>query len=182
MLVLENRSTRTIVCFMALMLMVVAFCAAVIVVALATMLVTMTLVVMLLIAVIIVVMTFMIMTVTFMAVTMTIVIMIVTIVVVAVTVVMIMSAAFVILAPQMVVSVPRVQDFDLDQVEDETNDRHNQHRESFHLRRLIKSMRSLDDKPNSHDPHRGNRNHSSDNFCSVPPIRQRVSLIFLRQD
>jgi hypothetical protein len=97
-----------------------------------------------------------------------------------VTVVMIMSAAIVILASQMVVSVPRVQDFDLDQVEDETNDRHNKHRESFHLRRLIKSMRSLDDQPNSHYPHRRNRDHSSDNFCSVPPIRQRVSLTLLR--
>jgi hypothetical protein len=203
MLVLENRSTRAIVCFVALMLVVVVFCATVIVVALATMLVTVTLVVMLLIAVIIMVVTFMIMTVTFVVVTVvtfmamfvnivvvtvtiitvnvTIVIMIVTIVVVTVTVVMIMSAAIVILAPQMVVSVPRVQDFDLDQVEDETNDRHNKHRESFHLRRLIKSMRSLDDQPNSHYPHRRNRDHSSDNFCSVPPIRQRVSLTLLRQ-
>jgi len=102
-------------------------------------------------------------------------------VVVTVTVVMIMSATIVILAPQMVVSVPRVQDFDLDQVEYETNDRHNQHRESFHLRRLIKSMRSLDDQPYSHYPHRRNRDHSSDNFCSVPPIRQRVSFTLLRQ-
>jgi len=182
MLVLENRSTRAIVCFVALMLVVVAFCAAVLVVALATMLVTVTLVVMLLIAVIIMVVTFMIMTVTFVVVTVvTFMAMFVNIVVVTVTVVMIMSAAIVILASQMVVSVPRVQDFDLDQVEDETNDRHNKHRESFHLRRLIKSMRSLDDQPNSHYPHRRNRDHSSDNFCSVPPIRQRVSLTLLRQ-
>jgi hypothetical protein len=181
MLVLENRSTRAIVCFVALMLVVVVFCATVIVVALATMLVTVTLVVMLLIAVIIMVVTFMIMTVTFVVVTVvTFMAMFVNIVVVTVTVVMIMSAAIVILASQMVVSVPRVQDFDLDQVEDETNDRHNKHRESFHLRRLIKSMRSLDDQPNSHYPHRRNRDHSSDNFCSVPPIRQRVSLTLLR--
>ena len=181
MLVLENRSTRAIVCFVALMLVVVVFCATVIVVALATMLVTVTLVVMLLIAVIIMVVTFMIMTVTFVVVTVvTFMAMFVNIVVVTVTVVMIMSAAIVILASQMVVSVPRVQDFDLDQVEDETNDRHNKHRESFHLRRLIKSIRSLDDQPNSHYPHRRNRDHSSDNFCSVPPIRQRVSLTLLR--
>lgn len=181
MLVLENRSTRAIVCFVALMLVVVVFCATVIVVALATMLVTVTLVVMLLIAVIIMVMTFVIMTVTFVVVTVvTFMAMFVNIVVVTVTVVMIMSAAIVILASQMVVSVPRVQDFDLDQVEDETNDRHNKHRESFHLRRLIKSIRSLDDQPNSHYPHRRNRDHSSDNFCSVPPIRQRVSLTLLR--
>jgi len=155
MIVLKNRPTRAIVCFVALILLVVVFCAAVLVVALATMLMTVTLVVMLLIAVIIMVMTM--------------------------TVLMIMSAAIVILATQMVVSVTRVQDFDLDQVEDETNDRHNQHRESLHLRRLIKSMRSLDDQPNCHDPHRRNRDHSSDNFCSVPPIRQRVCLTLLRQ-
>ena len=170
MLVLENRSTRAIVCFVALMLVVVVFCATVIVVALATMLVTVTLVVMLLIAVISMVVTFMIMTVTFVVVTVvTFMAMFVNIVVVTVTVVMIMSAAIVILASQMVVSV-----------EDETNDRHNKHRESFHLRRLIKSIRSLDDQPNSHYPHRRNRDHSSDNFCSVPPIRQRVSLTLLR--
>lgn len=174
MIVLKNRPTRAIVCFVALILFVVVFCAAVLVVALATMLMTVTLVVMLLIAVIIMVMIFMIMTMTLVGVT-------VTIMVVTMTVLMIMSAAIVILATQMVVSVTRVQDFDLDQVEDETDDRHNQHRESLHLRRLIKSMRSLDDQPNCHDPHRRNRDHSSDNFCSVPPIRQRVCLTLLRQ-
>lgn len=181
MLVLENRSTRAIVCFVALMLVVVAFCAAVLVVALATMLVTVTLVVMTVVTFMAMFVNIVVVTVTIMAVNVTIVIMIVTIVTVTVTVFMIMSAAIVILASQMVVSVPRVQDFDLDQVEYETNDRHDQHRESFNLRRLIKSMRSLDDQPNSHYPHRRNRDHSSDNFCSVPPIRQRVSLTLLRQ-
>jgi hypothetical protein len=163
------------------MLVVVAFCAAVLVVALATMLVTVTLVVMTVVTFMAMFVNIVVVTVTIMAVNVTIVIMIVTIVTVTVTVFMIMSAAIVILASQMVVSVPRVQDFDLDQVEYETNDRHDQHRESFNLRRLIKSMRSLDDQPNSHYPHRRNRDHSSDNFCSVPPIRQRVSLTLLRQ-
>ena len=158
MLVLDNRSARNIVCFVALMLMLGAFCATVIVVALATMFVIMTMVVMLLIAVIIMVMTFVIMTVTFVvvvatfvtfvAVAMTIVVVAMTIVAVFVTIVavfvtfvavamtfvvvsvtvsmvMIMSAATVIIAAQMVVSVPRMQNFDLDQIKDETNDRNN---------------------------------------------------------
>ena len=151
MLVLDNRSARNIVCFVALMLMLVAFCATVIVVALATMFVIMTMVVMLLIAVIIMVMTFVVVVaalVTFVDMAMTIVVVAMTIVAVFVTIVavfvtfvavamtfvvvsvtvsmvMIMCAATVIIAAQMVVSVPRMQNFDLDQIKDETNDRNN---------------------------------------------------------
>mmetsp|Transcript_24399 Transcript_24399/g.32661 ORF Transcript_24399/g.32661 Transcript_24399/m.32661 type:complete len:316 (+) Transcript_24399:248-1195(+) len=92
----------------------------------------------------------------------------VSVVVVVVAVVMIVL----VLATKMVVAVARVQNFHLDEVEDEAHHGDDEHDVTLDLRGHEEALASLNEEPASHDPDRGDRDEGADDLGSVPTVSQ----------
>jgi len=90
---------------------------------------------------------------------------------------MIVAASMIsVVASQMVVSISGVQNLDLNQIENQADNCHDQHDPSFHLWWLKEPLGSFHTQPDGHDPHRGNRNESTNDFSTMPSIREGISL------
>lgn len=85
----------------------------------------------------------------------------------------------VVVPAKVVVTFTRVKDLDLYQVEQETDNRHNQHDPTLDLWRIEEPLRGLNDQPECHDPHAGDADERANNFCTVPPIREAVRRVSL---
>ena len=57
-----------------------------------------------------------------------------------------------VLASEMVMAIARVQNFHLNEVEDETHDGNDEHDVAFDLRRLEEALCRFEQEPASHDP------------------------------
>ena len=87
----------------------------------------------------------------FLVVTVTVFVIVIVVVIVTV-VVTVVVVVIVILSSEMVVSVPCVQNFDLNQVEDKAHDRDYEHDVSFHFRWHEEAPGGLNQKNHSHNP------------------------------
>lgn len=100
-------------------------------------------------------------------------------VIVRVTITMVMVAAF---ATQVVMSsLARVQNLNLDEVEDQGKHSDNKHLVADNLRWCEEAHSSLSKKPNRHDPNGCDRDHCSNNFSTVPSICQMIAHASLSQ-
>ena len=68
-----------------------------------------------------------------------------------------------------VATLPRVQYFDLDAIENAAKERNSEHDWPFDLGRIKESLRSFDQKPGCHDPDRENRAESAQYLDSMVP-------------
>jgi len=74
-----------------------------------------------------------------------------------------------------------VQNFHLNQVENQAHDGHNEHNLAIHLVRHEKALGGLDKEPACHNPDGSDGDESSNNLSSVPAVGQVLGRTFLRQ-
>jgi len=86
-----------------------------------------------------------------------------------------------VISTQVVVAVTCVQNFHLNQVENQPHDGYDKHYITFNLRRHEEALGGLDEEPESHNPDGGNGDESSDDLSSVPAVGQVLGRVFLRQ-
>ena len=100
--------------------------------------------------------------------------------VVVIMVMMVMTVSMVVivttitLATQVVVAFSAVKNLHLDQIENERNDCNNEHSSASHLWFFKEPECRLDEKPDSHDPDGGDRDHGTNYLCTVPAVSQMV--------
>lgn len=82
--------------------------------------------------------------------------------------------AVIMFAAQVVVSVARVQNFHLNQIENEAHHCNDEHDSAFDLRRLEEAHSGFTDEPHGHDPDGGHRDECADDFSAMPPVSQMV--------
>ena len=82
-----------------------------------------------------------------------------------------MTVCVIATSAKVVVTCARVKNFDLNQVEYQANDRHNQHDPAFDFWRVKEPLRRFEDEPDGHDPHTGDADERSDDLGPMPPIR-----------
>lgn len=85
-----------------------------------------------------------------------------------------LTVGVVVLTTKMIVALTRVQNLDLDAVENKGKDCHHEHLGSDDLNWLKETHSSFDEKPHSHDPDGSDRNHGADDLGAMPTIRQMV--------
>jgi len=78
----------------------------------------------------------------------------------------------------MAMQIARVEDSDLNDVEDQAHYGNNEHEVSFHLWWLKEAHGSLNNKPYRHNPNGGNRDKRTDNFGAMPSISITCVCIF----
>ena len=95
-------------------------------------------------------------------------------VVVMVVVVVVMAVSIAFFATKVIVALAAVQNFHLNQVEDEGNSCNDKHIHTHNLGRLKESVRCFDKEPDCHDPDSCDRDHGADNLRSAPAVSQVV--------
>ena len=89
------------------------------------------------------------------------------------------SVVVIVLATEVVVPFTRVEDFHLDEVEDETHNRNNQHQVTFDLWWHEESLGRLGNEPDCHDPDARDRDERTDDLGSVPSVGKELGAFLL---
>ena len=87
----------------------------------------------------------------------------------------------IVLPAQVVVSISGVQNFHLNQIENEAHNRDNQHDAALDLGRLEEAHGGFAYEPHGHDPDGGHRDERADDFSAMPPVSQVVTRRTLAQ-
>ena len=72
-----------------------------------------------------------------------------------------------------------MQNFNLNKVEDKSDDCDHEHFAANDLRRREETEGRLDEEPHCHDPDRCHRDHRANDLCTVPAIGQVIVRTFL---
>jgi len=86
-----------------------------------------------------------------------------------------------VITAEVIMTITLVKNLDLDQIEEQADNRDDEHSEAFDLIFLSEAVCSFNTQPDRHDPHCANRDEGANDLCAVPAERERFTFRLLRK-